>query len=194
MATLVRLTAIWTGFAGAPGYTNWYGISDGDAAAAANALGGRMRTFFDAVKAYIPNTANIKVQRLYQVINDVNGNIISEGNLTTDPLTVAGTAAGTYAAPAGMCINWETGAFNANGRRIRGRTYLVPMGAFMEGDGTVSSTALSTITTAATAALGGTGGLGVFTRPPAGGGSGTFNLAIAANVKDKVAVMTSRRD
>ena len=194
MATIVRLQAVWTGFSGAPGYTHWYGISDGDAAAAANALGTRMRTFFDSIKAYIPSGADVKVQRLYQVLNDVNGNLTSEGNLSADPTVVVGTGSGAYAGPAGVCVNWETGTFNANGRRIRGRTYLVPLAAFTETDGTVAATPLGAITAAATAALGGTGSLGVWTRPSPGGSDGTFNIAISALVRDKVAVLTSRRD
>ena len=194
MATIVRLQAVWSGFQGAPGYTHWYGISDGDSAAAANALGGRMRTFFDSIKAYIPSGSDVKVQRLYQVLNDVNGHILSEGNLSADPAVVNGSGAGAYAAPAGICVNWETGTFNANGRRIRGRTYLVPLAAFLETDGTVSATPLGAITAAATAALGGTGSLGVWTRPSPGGSDGTFSIAISALVRDKVAVLTSRRD
>ena len=194
MATIVRLQAVWSGFQGAPGYTHWYGISDGDSAAAANGLGTRMRAFFDAIKGFIPSGADVKVQRLYQVINDLNGNITSEGLLAADPLVVNGAASGGYAAPAGVCVNWETGAFNGNGRRIRGRTYLVPLAQITEADGSVTSAALGTITSAAGAAVGGTGSLGVWTRPSPGGSDGTFNLAISALVKDKVAVLRSRRD
>ena len=154
-----------------------------------------MRTFFDSIKAYLPGAADVKVQRVYQVINDVNGNILSEANLASDPLVVNGAGGSTaYAAPAGMCVNWETGTFNANGRRVRGRTYLVPLVSFTEADGSVSSTPLGAVTAAATAALGGTGSLGVWTRPSPGGSDGTFSIAISALVKDKVAVLTSRRD
>lgn len=195
MATLVRIQAIWNGFQGAPGYTNWYGISDGDAAAAATALAARMRTFFDALKVYLPNGSDVKVQRVYQVINDVNGNITSEGILAVDPAVVNSTAGSqAYAGPTGACINWETGTFNANGRRIRGRTYLVPLVGAFEADGSLGTTPLGAITAAATNALGGTGSLGVWSRPSPGGSDGTFSIAISAVVKDKAAVMRSRRD
>lgn len=195
MATLVRIQAVWNGFQGAPGYTHWYGISDGDSAAAANALAPRMRAFFDAIKLYLPNGADVKVQRAYQVINDVTGNITSEGVLASDPALVTSTAGAStaYAGPTGACVNWETGTFNANGRRIRGRTYLVPLNQAFEPDGSLNATALGAITAAATAALGGTGSLGVWTRPVDGGG-GSFSIAIAALVKDKAAVLKSRRD
>lgn len=195
MATLVRISAVWGGFVGAPGYTHWYGISDGDSVAAAVALSGRMRTFFDSIKIYLPGAADVKVQRTYQVINDVNGNILSEAALPSDPLVVnGGGASASYAAPAGMCVNWETGTFNANGRRIRGRTYLVPLVSFTESDGSVSATPLGAVTAAANAALGGTGSLGVWTRPTPGGSNGTFSIATSTLVKDKVAILRSRRD
>lgn len=196
MATIVRVTAVWSGFQGAPGYTNWYGISDGDAAAAANALGGRMRAFFDAIKAYIPSGADVKVQRTYQVLNDQNGHLTNEAQMSSDPAVVNGGlgAASQWAAPVGACVNWETGFFNANGRRVRGRTYLVPLGGCFEADGSIGSVALGVIQAAATAALGGTGSLGAWTRPSPGGSDGDFNIAISALVKDKAAVLTSRRD
>jgi len=154
-----------------------------------------MRTFFDAVKAHLPGGSDVKVQRLYQVINDLNGNITGEANLAADPTVVNGTAGPiAYAGPAGACINWETGHFNANGRRVRGRTYLVPLVNAYETDGSLSAAALGTVAAAASAAIGGTGSLGVWTRPTPGGSDGTFNLAISALVKDKAAVLTSRRD
>lgn len=195
MATIVRVQALWTGFQGAPGYTSWYGISDGDSGAAATALAARMRTFWDGIKGLIPTIVDIKVQRVYQVLDTITGNITAETALAADPALVTGTAAGNFAAAAGACINWETGVFNANGRRIRGRTYVVPIASSAtENDGTLSATALGALTAGATAALGGTGSLGVFTRPPAGGGPGDFNIAISALVKDKTAVLRSRRD
>lgn len=195
MATIVRIQAVWTGFQGGPGYTHWYGISDGDSAAAAAALAPRMRTFFDSIKGLIPSNVDIKVQRTYQVLNDQNGHVTNEAQLAVDPAILSGTAVGVYSAASGAVMNWETGFFNANGRRVRGRTYLVPLSSTaMENDGTLSSTAFNTLQAAGTAALGGTGSLGVWTRPSPGGSDGDFNIAISALVKDKVAVLTSRRD
>ena len=196
MAVIVKVRGIWSGMMGAPGYTNWYGLSDGDAAAAANGLGPRMRAFFDAVKAYIPDDASIKVERTYQVINGLNGNITAEGSLTADPAVVAGTATQAYAAPVGACVNWLTGLFNSKGHRIVGRTYLVPLASpAFETNGTLLDTALTAIGAAATAALGGVGGLGVWSRPSApGANDGVFSSASAAVVHDKACVLRSRRD
>ena len=194
MATLVKVQAQWTGFQGAPGYTNWYGLSDGDAQAAADALGPRMRTFFNALVALIPDDASIKVQRTYQVVNSINGNITSEAQLTADPTIVVGTSNAGWAGPAGAGVTWDTGAFNSKGHRIRARTYLVPLtGSAFDTNGVVISTAVTTIQNAANAALGGTGSLGAFTRPSApGANDGQFNIAIAALVRNHVYVLRTR--
>lgn len=194
---MVKVQAVWTGFQGAPGYSNWYGLSDGDSAAAANALGPRMRAFFDAIKGFISPSVDIKVQREYQVVDSISGNITSTALLSADPLVVTGTSSNTsFASSAGATITWETGAYNSLGHRVRGRTYLVPLavGSY-ENDGTLTSTAVSTITTAGTAALGGTGSLLVFTRPTTPtSNDGTARTVTSVHVSDKAAVLRSRRD
>lgn len=202
MAVIVKVQAVWQGFQGAPGYSNWYGLSDGDAAAAANALGPRMRTFFNALVAQIPLGATVKVQRLYQVIDGLTGRITSEAPLTADPAVVTGTGNVSYSAATGAVINWETGQFNDKGHRIRGRTYLVPLVAIFDPQGSISPGGQTLLGNAATAALGGTGSLGVWSRPiipkdsPDGVPTvpGTFRVATVAVVHDKAAVLKSRRD
>jgi len=195
MAVIVKVQGQWQGFQGAPGYTNWYGLSDGDSAAAANALGGRMKVFFDAIKAYIPTGATVKVQRTYQVLNSINGLITAEANLSTDPASSAGTSSTPYAGPSGVVVNWETGLFNDKGHRVRGRSYLVPLAGCFDTEGSVSSAALTILQNAASAALGGTGSLGVFSKPTTKGGSdGVFRTAQASIVHDRACVLRSRRD
>ncbi len=195
MAVIVKVQAQWQGFQGAPGYTNWYGLSDGDAAAAANALGPRMRTFFDSIKTLLPTGSTVKVQRLYQVINSINGLITAEANLATDPTVAVGSGASGYSAPSGAVVNWETGLFNDKGHRVRGRSYLVPLSGIYDSEGSITSTALSTLQNAATAALGGTGSLGVFSKPTTKGGTdGVFRTASGAIVHKRACVLRSRRD
>jgi hypothetical protein len=201
MAVIVKVQAIWEGFQGAPGYTNWYGLSDGDAAAAANALAPRMRTFFAAIQIYMPTVATVKVQRLYQVIDSLTGHLTGEANLTADPAVVAGGSATAYAAPVGAVVNWETGMFNDLGHRVRGRSYLVPLAGCFQTNGTIQDSNLAAIQAAGTAAIGGLGGLVVYSRPrkadPIKGTpaqAGVVNTVTAAIVKDKACVLRSRRD
>jgi hypothetical protein len=192
---IVKCQAIWTGFQGAPGYTNWYGLSDGDSAAAANALGPRMRTFFSAMSVGLPTGSTVKVQRAYQVLEATNGRVTSEGNLSADPAAVTGAATGNYSVVTGCCVNWNTGLYNAKGHRITGRTFLVPLMNIFDTNGTISDASLTIVSNAATAAVGGLGNLVVYTRPSAPGASdGNASTVVSARVPDKAVVLRSRRD
>jgi hypothetical protein len=201
MAVIVKLQAIWNGFQGAPGYTNWYGLSDGDAVAAAAALGARMRTFLNTLAGSVPVGSTIKVQRAYQVLDSITGRITTEANLASDPTVVTGSGAGAYSGASGAVVTWETGAFNDLGHRVRARSYLVPLTGIYDTEGTLSSAFLTSLTTAATAAVGGTGGLICFSRPVKADATkgiaarvGAVNVVTAAMVKDKAAILRSRRD
>jgi len=195
MATIVKVRAIWTGFQGAPGYTNWHGLSDGDAAAAAAALAGRMRTFFDGMKVGLPTGCTVQVQRTYQVLDSTTGRIGSEGTLAANPAAVAGTVAGAYSVVTGAVVNWETGKYNDAGHRIRGRTYLVPLTNIYDTNGTLNDPSLTLMSGVATAAIGGLGNLIVYSRPTTKGGSdGHVETVVAATIHDKACVLSSRRD
>lgn len=196
MSTMVRIQAQWLGYQGAPGFTNLYFLSDGDSAAAANAAGPRVRSFFDAIKGLINVDVTVDVQRAYQVLDSTNGNITSDGLLTTAPVTVAGTGTGSYAAPVGAAVSWETGLYNSLGHKIRGRTYLVPLnGIAMKNDGTLADATVTTIESAAAALIGSSPVMLVWTRPSTPTSTdGTARTIFAANIHPKAAVLRSRRD
>lgn len=195
MAVIVKVQSQWNNFQGAPGYTNWYGLSDGDAVAAANALGPRMRSFFFALAALLPTGVTVQVQRTYQVVDGITGAITSEGSLTAQPAGITGTGGTAYSAASGAVVNWETGLFNNAGHKIRGRSYLVPLTGCYDTDGSLSQAAITTLSNAAVGALGGTGSLGVWSRPPQGTHTGgVFRTASAASVHDKACILRSRRD
>jgi hypothetical protein len=83
-----------------------------------------------------------------------------------------------------------------NGRRLRGRTFLVPLGStFYTTDGTPIETARTNIAAAAAVLIANTGGppLGVWRRPSPSG-VGVLGVATTASVPDKAAVLKSRRD
>lgn len=195
MAVIVKVRAIWSGFQGAPGYTNWHGLSDGDAAVAAAALAGRMRAFFNGMAVGLPLEASVKVQRTYQVLDSTNGHVTAEGTLATDPLAVAGTVAGNYSVVTGAVVNWETGLYNEDGHRIRGRTYLVPLTNVFDTHGSLNDPSIALMTTVSTAAIGGVGNLVVYSRPTSKGATdGRVSTVTAATIHDKACVLRSRRD
>lgn len=196
MSVMVRIQTIWSGYQGAPGYTNMYFLSDGDAAAAANAAGPRVRTFWDSIKALINVDVLLDVQRAYQVIESTNGNITADGLLTASPAQVVGTGTGTYAAPVGAAISWETGLYNSSGHKIRGRSYIVPLnGGAMQNDGTLADATITTLESAAATLVGTSPVLLVWTRPSTPTSSdGTARTVFSAAVHDRAAVLRSRRD
>lgn len=138
-----RITAQWTGWAGGPGYTRlrWSGALDGAAATDAAA---EMRNFFSAIALYLPSAIRITWSGQADIYND-------QGQLQapvqyTPPAFVAGTDSSTaWSAASGACVQWLTDAFT-NNRRIRGRTFLVPLaGSAYQTDGTLGSPFLSAV-------------------------------------------------
>ena len=181
------ITAVWQGATGLPGYTKLRFDGELDALAAA-ACAARMRAMFAAMQAWIPAAVNISWDGLAQVYGS-NGQLTGEVPYSP-PANVAGVGLGGFSAASGVCVNWLTGLF-VNGKRIRGRTFLVPLVECFEGNGTLSSGAVSGISQAAADLAGGTPGLVVASR--SGGGFITAPVA-GVSVPDRAAVLRSRRD
>lgn len=184
-----RITAIWTGATGLPGYTRMRFAGELDAAGAATAAG-RMRTFFDAVKAYIPSVVSINFAEAAQVYNTARELQAEVG--FTPPASVVGVGSGAFSAPAGMVVNWLTGAV-VNGRKVRGRSFMVPLaGAAFATDGTPGPTTVTTFQGAAAALLTGTPALIIAGGTPE---TGSVEASVTgASVPDRAAVLRSRRD
>lgn len=191
---ITRVTAVWTGFSGAPGYTNFF----------FNAFGGgdlvdlevaRVRSFFDALTLLLPSDVSIQVQQEASIIDEASGELISYALASDAPPVVNGTQDTPYSAPSGAAITWNTDTV-ARGRRLRGRTFIVPItGAGYEADGTLGPNALGYLNTAALALLGdGSGpGLVIWSRPRDGAG-GTIGAVTSHRVADRAAILRSRRD
>lgn len=200
MTSLLKVTTRWSGFTGSPGYSNFYfrdftsgEPTDVDADAAAD----RLDTFWVAVKGLFPAAVNVTVQSEVQVIEDTTGelkNVLSAGSRAS----IAGSAAANgYSAASGVVINWRTGGVR-NGRRVRGRTFLVPCATVAyDLDGSLQNSTITTLNTAANALIAGTGtpDLHVWSRPSApGAADGVSYVVTSQNTPDKVAVLRSRRD
>jgi hypothetical protein len=199
MAHLAKVVVNWLGFTGAPGYTNLYfrnptpGIITQTVADSAVA---RADTFLASVQSRIPPDVTLSINGTVEVIDDTNGELQGFMNVTA-PASKVGSMAGVYSAPSGAVVNWYTGAVR-NGRRIRGRTFLVPLGgAATATNGTIDDTHLTGLRTAANNLVAATGDsrLVVWSRPSAPGETdGVSAEVITATVPDKIAILTSRRD
>jgi hypothetical protein len=197
---MFKLKVKWTGFSGAPGWSNFYfNTTDGTFAddTQATAAADKVSTFLNAIKVYLPPTVNLQLQSDSEFINEGTGEMLRIGNVGARAAVVGGAVSQPYSSATGMVINWRTAGVR-NGRRVRGRTFLVPTvaGAF-QNDGTIDPGNVTSLTTSANAliSVSPTLKLGVWTRPSTKGGSdGKWFETTVATIPDMTAVLRSRRD
>jgi len=200
MVEIAKITLAWTGFIGAPGFTNLYfrdfetsgldqAIIDGSVA--------KVDSWSSSIQTRVPSSVVLQVQQVVPIIESTNGQIVRFMQATTAPVSRTGQGTGSYAAAAGACVNWYTDGVR-NGRRVRGRSFIVPLaGSALASDGTIDNTQLTGLRSASTtmAAVGGTGDLGVWARPSGPGATdGEWHSVTSVTIPDKTAVLRSRRD
>lgn len=200
MANMLKVTAKWAGFPGAPGYSNFYfgDFSGGNTLGQAEAQGAvnRVNGFFGAIADRLPPSVNVTVQPEIQLHDAATGELLNAFNVPV-PTAIPGTSATPmYSGPTGIVVTWRTQTVR-NGRRVRGRTFLVPISsAAYESDGTLVAAYRDDVAVAAAALAdaSGTPDLGVWARPSAKGASdGLLAQVGVASVPDMVAVLRSRR-
>lgn len=199
MASILRVPIRWTGFIGAPGYTNLYfrnatpGIID---QAVADDAAAKVEAWLGAWPAAQPNTVTIQRQSTLEEVNDTNGNLVGFWQ-TAAGTSRTGLQSGNYSATSGACVNWSTNTIR-NSRRMRGRTFMVPLaGVGYDGSGTLSDTQLSSWRTASTTlhAASGASRLIVWGRPTTPGGTNGVSAEVtSSSISDKAAVLRSRRE
>lgn len=192
-----RVRVLWQNWPGSPGYTNFYtSISLASVAP--------FVTFFDAIKALIPSPITITVPSSGDIVNEATGQILSVWT-TTGGGVVNCTGPTVYSGPSGAVAEWSTSGIVA-GRRVLGKTYLVPLAnTVYDAQGNIATASLSVLQAAAGALQSALGNnLLVWSRPfepdpdrvppdtrPAR--AGTSWPVISARVPDLAAVMKSRR-
>lgn len=147
--------------------------------------------------------ARIPAQVTLTVINEVEEILVTDGSMigffaTTAGLAHVGTAgaASGWAAAAGAVISWSTAGVR-NSRRVRGRTFVVPLSnEAWDTDGTIKLTTMTDLNTAATnlRTAGTNVTLAIFARPTAPGASDGVSWDVLGHrVPDMSAILTSRR-
>lgn len=193
--SLFRVKARWSGFTGSPGYSVFHFDAPDDAAGpTALQCAEAVRSLAFTWRTHLPSIVTINVDGAVERLDTATGQMIEILDVAA-PLAVAGTATGTFSAASGACIQWTTNGVR-NGRRVRGRTFVVPMAATgYDAAGTLSTGALSDLQTGATAFAADFAGAVVYARPTAPGAADGVAYDInAGRVVDKVAVLRSRRD
>lgn len=187
---VLEVKAVWTGWAGGPGYSTFH--SSGSTATDAQNLANAVMAFFDTIGNVVPSSITISCQPTYRVMDTASGALITEGTLGEVPAAVVGTGTNAFAAVAGMCVNWLTN--DSAGRKLRvGRTFLVPLTAFIWApDGTVNDATVTEVQNAAADLASLPPGLVVWKRPR-GGAGGVASTVVGARVPDEGVVLRSRR-
>jgi len=201
MANIYRVKLRWSGYQGGPGYSIFHFKEDGDinpSVASAELAVDRVDAWIQAIRTFVPQVVTL------QTMADVETLLESDGTLTnvlatTPAAAVLGNASSAvgFAAAVGAVINWRTGGVR-NGRRVRGKTFLVPFSsAAFEPNGTLAAGTITAINTAAAAMIADTTApdMGVYARPSGPGATdGIWHKATSYNCPDMGAVLRSRRD
>jgi len=191
-----KYTVTWTGWTGSPGYSTFYCDGTATGAEPANAVG-RIRTFFEAIKSFLPSAVTLTYPSVTQTVAEASGIITGETSFTPPASTVGTGSSFVFASLAGACVTWGTNTF-ISGHRIRGRTFVIPAASSLyQADGTIVDASLTTMRTAATAyvvtGLAASPLVPVVWHRPVGGVGGVAAPMSAASISDKVAVLKSRR-
>jgi hypothetical protein len=203
MAVLDRHRVTWTGFIGAPGVSTFY-------CATGFPMNAHLHTFFVAIASVIPTDVTITIEPSGDSIESTTGSLTGTWADTT-PAPVVGSDATSYSAVSGLLIAWTTSVF-LSGRRLRGHTFIVPIGAdIYDTAGQVAGAAAVSVEAAAQALVtAGSGTQMIWQRPrvaqasytdrrgvvhPAitarGGGFGSVSTAVCRRL---VTELRSRRD
>jgi hypothetical protein len=202
VATVGLVLAEWSGTTGGPGVSTFAITTDVNGAYTAThaqAAVNRVRTFFDAVKTGIPNEVTITVSPNVDQFDVASATLTGTIAAATAPTSVLGGSSNTYSGGVGLRVDWNTSGI-VRGRRVRGRTYLVPYGSgAFDTSGGADTTWQATVTTAANALRSGlitdTMRLSVWSRPNAAKGyTGNITEVSGASVPDKSAILRTRRD
>jgi hypothetical protein len=97
---------------------------NGDVVTNPTALAAAVRLFFDGIKSTLPNDVIVSFASEFTVHNTGTGELTGTVPVTP-PLAVQGTGTGSWAGGAGYRVDWLT-PFVRAGRRVRGRTFIVP--------------------------------------------------------------------
>lgn len=194
MATVDVIKAIWTTTFGGLGLSQWAfedlgTVPDG----AFTALDG----FLGTVGGLMPAGQTVQLQQHCDTFDAGTGQLIGTKSAATGFTSKAGPGVnGSWAAGVGATATWETGDIR-NGRRLRGRTFLVPLWTGAFGVGQLGSTAQANLQAAATIMVNACASAGhplqVWSRPTAKHPVGGLSTVISATVKSQTATLRGRR-
>lgn len=198
MAVIARVRIGFDGLIGLPGVSTFYCLEP-------IGMIEPLKTLYTTLLLRMPLALTSQVETAGDFLEATTGTITGAWSAAST-LPASGSAAGVYAAPVGLCLTWTTGTIT-DGKRVKGRTFVVPMSQNVYGaDGSAENTNLTAIRDAAAAfQVATSGNLVVWHRPRAARAADGSRPAVVARagshavvtgsfVRDKIAVLRSRRD
>ena len=159
----------------------------------AGAVTGALSTYLNAIKTFIPDDISWVIAGSGDVIDDVDGSLV--GAWTATPVNVLATAASNYTVGVGLRQVWNTAGIHGS-KRVRGSTFIVPVGGHCWGlDGRATSAAMTAFHNAADALLATSsvgGNLCVWSRPIEGR-PGASHVITSASMGSDPTWLRSRR-
>lgn len=197
--SLLRVRTLWAPPTGGQGVSTQYFDETGATAGSIANLMTAVRAFFVACQGAAANGTWWSWESELAVIDEVSGDITGYYSITP-PATANAVGSGNYSAAAGACVTWQSQRV-LRGRRMRGRTFIVPLsGGALDSNGTLGSGTITALLTAGntliTAANAAGHAMVVYSRPDPAHGivTGEIGVVELARVTDKTAVLRSRRD
>lgn len=197
-----KVVAQWSGWSGAPGLTAFH---FDDARGNETSILAKVREFMNdflsptTTAVNLPGTINIDVQPIVETFDTLTGALLST-TVGTKPPVIDGIGSGGYASAVGACVSWTTGLVHdvpgaeSGPHLVRGKTFFVPLVSnVFDANGAFNSADLTGMNSAVAAFLTAVPTFGVWSRPVAGAG-GAFGVALAGVVRNKGAILRSRRD
>lgn len=157
----------------------------------------KTHAFLTPLLPILPNVVSVEALAEVEEINESTGDLIGFWTTPSNATRFGTAAAGVgWSAPSGAVISWQTGGVR-NGRRIRGRTFVVPLSTSVyDASGTLTAIALTALNNAANALTGGSDltDFRVWGRPTvAAPASGQSAVVLGHRVPDMAAILRSRR-
>lgn len=191
MTTLHRVVVQWSGpqVKGAAVNVLHFSGSDSGAPPVAGVV-----SAYRGIQGILPQGVRVTIPGVGDSINDTTGELIGTWAVGGGDFVDGITSTPNAAAGVGACVTWLTGGI-INGRRLRGRTFLVPLHvSAYDGDGTLATAAAVSVQNFGTNLMA-AGPLAVWHRPTTVGGSDGNSYGVtAARARDHVAYLGSRRD
>lgn len=187
MANIANIKVLWNGIPGMPGYSNFYS----DAAATIPKTG--LAAFFTAFAAAVPQGLTWTIPSSGDIFDSTTGLLVGTWSQGTDTVVSSTSVGSVWSGGSGCVVNWATAGIAA-GRRVRGKTFIVPLNTSNYDNGSLTSSFLTGARAAAAALVTAAGAdLRIWHRPLGGSGGAAFSIT-GSSVPDLAAVLRSRRD